>query len=96
MKHPVHQTKVGGVEKCTFCFHRLDEGIKNGLKPGVDREATPACVNTCLGQARYFGDLDDPASNVSILIAEKRGFQLKSEFGTHPQVYYLPARQRGR
>jgi len=36
--------EVGTVVKCTFCKNRLDEGLRKGLKPGVDYEATPACV----------------------------------------------------
>lgn len=79
------------VEKCTFCAHRIDKGLAKGLKPGEDTEATPACVEACPARARIFGDLDDTSSKISKLIAERRGFQLKSEFGTRPQVYYLPA-----
>jgi len=68
---------------------RTEEGIHKGLKPGMDREATPACVNNCPVSARTFGDLDDPNSNVSILIRKKKGFQLHPEFGTDPSVYYI-------
>jgi Fe-S-cluster-containing dehydrogenase component len=50
------------VEKCTFCIHRIDEGLKRGLEPGRDREATPACVNICPVGARTFGNLKDPNS----------------------------------
>jgi Fe-S-cluster-containing dehydrogenase component len=85
------QHKRGVVRKCTFCSHRIDEGVKRGLRPGVDREATPACVVNCMTKARYFGDLDDPRSEVSRLIATGQAFQLHQEMGTDPQVYYLPA-----
>ena len=81
--------QTGVVVKCTFCEERIDEGLKKGLKPGEDREATPACVNVCPTKARIFGDLDDPESNVSRLITERRGFQNHPEFGTDPSVYYL-------
>jgi Fe-S-cluster-containing dehydrogenase component len=77
------------VVKCTFCVERIDDGTRRGLKPGVDREATPACVNACPAKARTFGDLDDAESQVSKLIKEKKGFQLHAEFGTDPAVYYL-------
>ncbi|HOE17635.1 MAG TPA: 4Fe-4S dicluster domain-containing protein [Syntrophorhabdaceae bacterium] len=77
----------GTVVKCTFCAERVDEGIKRGLKPGVDRDATPACVNACPAKARFFGDLDDPESEVSKLA--KRGSQLSPEHGTNPSVYYI-------
>jgi len=84
--------KVNTVVKCTFCEHRLAKAnSENGLRPGVDREVTPACVITCIAKAMYFGDLDDPTSEVSRLIAIKGGFQLRPEVGTDPSVYYLPA-----
>jgi Fe-S-cluster-containing dehydrogenase component len=43
----------------------------------------------CPARALTFGDLDDPASTVSKLIKEKRGFQLHPEFETNPSIYYL-------
>ncbi len=79
----------GTVVKCTFCAERIDAGIKRGLKPGVDRDATPACVNACPAKARYFGDLDDPESEISRLVSERKAFQLGPEFGTNPSVYYI-------
>jgi molybdopterin-containing oxidoreductase family iron-sulfur binding subunit len=46
-------------------------------------------VVTCAPNARYFGDIDDPTSHVSKLIAEKRGVRLLEQTGNKPQVYYL-------
>jgi Fe-S-cluster-containing dehydrogenase component len=86
--YPQHQE--GTVLKCTFCKHRVDEGVKRGLKPGVDRDATPACVTNCMTKARYFGDLEDPESVVSQLVASGQAFQINPEQGTNPSVYYLP------
>ena len=77
------------VFKCDFCKDRIDAGVGKGLIPGVDREATPACVNACYTKARVFGDLDDPNSEVSRLIREKKGEQLHPEHNTDPSVYYL-------
>ena len=81
-----HQT--GTVVKCNFCIKKMDAGIKKGLKPGVDRDATPACVITCPAKARYFGDLDDPASEISILIRKWNAAPLRPDFSTKPSVYY--------
>jgi phenylacetyl-CoA:acceptor oxidoreductase subunit 1 len=80
---------AGTTEKCNFCMERIDAGLAKGLKPGIDREATPACVNTCQARALTFGDLDDPNSEVSKLIKEKNGFTLHPEYGTEPSVYYI-------
>ena len=79
----------GTILKCTFCVEKIDAGIKKGLKPGIDREATPACVITCPARARYFGDLDDPESEVSRMIIEKKAAPLHPEFDTEPSVYYI-------
>ena len=47
------------------------------------------CVKTCLARARVWGDLDDPESEVSKLIRERRVMQLLPEKDTKPSVYYL-------
>jgi phenylacetyl-CoA:acceptor oxidoreductase subunit 1 len=75
--------------KCTFCVERIDGGLARGLVPGVDAEATPACVNACIARAMSFGDLDDPDSNVSRLLAGHRYFRMHEELGTGPGFYYL-------
>jgi phenylacetyl-CoA:acceptor oxidoreductase subunit 1 len=75
--------------KCTFCVERIDAGIAQGLTPGVDAAATPACVNSCIAQALAFGDADDPDSNVSKLLAENQHFRMHEELGTKPNFFYL-------
>lgn len=80
----------GVVEKCTFCIHRIDEGLEKGLTPGDHMEATPACVNICPVGARTFGDLNDPDSKVTHLIEDNPTLQLREELGTNPSVYYIP------
>lgn len=71
--------QTGTTIKCDFCVEagRLDRGLE------------PACVATCISKARYFGDLNDPESEVSRLITSKGGFQLLPEEGTDPSIYYL-------
>lgn len=72
---PAH--KDGIVEKCTFC-HNL-----------IDRGEVPACMQLCPGRARYWGDLDDPESEVSKVIAGRECQFLNESAGTEPNVYYL-------
>ncbi len=86
----VERRPRGVVEKCTFCVHRIDAGLAAGLVPGVDREATPACVNICPVGARVFGDLLDPNSPVSQVIAANPTLRLREELGTESSVYYIP------
>lgn len=72
---PVHQYNV--VEKCTFCVNRLARGEK------------PSCMVLCPGRARYYGDLDDPKSDVSVVIKGRNYVKLLEEKGTNPSVLYL-------
>jgi len=82
----------GVVEKCTFCIHRLQKAHAQAESEGREFRAdeyVPACVQTCTGKARFFGDLDDPDSTVSRLAHRSRAFRLLEEAGTHPKVIYL-------
>jgi Fe-S-cluster-containing dehydrogenase component len=81
----------GVVEKCSFCEQRINRGQALGLTPGVDEQATPACVVICPVGARLFGDLNDPNSNVSQILARRASYRLREDLGTSPKVYYLPA-----
>jgi Fe-S-cluster-containing dehydrogenase component len=69
------------IEKCNLCAHRIDKGLE------------PFCVVCCEGQAIYFGDLNDPEDVVSKLIAREKTFQLKTDRGTGPSIYYCPPRE---
>jgi phenylacetyl-CoA:acceptor oxidoreductase subunit 1 len=85
----LYKHTVGTPEKCNFCMERIDAGLAKGLKPGVDREATPACVNACPARAMTLGDLDDPDSEISRLIREYKGYQLHPEYDCDPSIYYI-------
>ena len=67
------------VDKCTFCYHRVTQGI------------APACVVTCIGRARIFGDLNDPTSEVAQIVATQAVQVLRPEEGTKPNVFYIGA-----
>ena len=90
-RHPTHRKKVKTVEKCTFCTHKLEKAVADNKvdRIGKDQEYTPSCDLVCPVQARMFGDIDDPNSDVSRRIKETGAVQLKKEFGTGPQVYYV-------
>ena len=72
---PAHQKHT--VEKCTFCYQRQARG------------EVPACMDLCPARARFWGDLDDPDSDVSKLLREREYMQLLPEKGTKPSTYYL-------
>ena len=80
---------VGKVmKKCTLCIDR----IYNETLPEAERQ--PACVSTCPAHARHFGDLADPDSDVSKLVAARGGYDLMPEMGYRPTNKYLPPRPR--
>lgn len=70
---------TGKADKCTFCSHRVEAGL------------LPACVETCVGGARLFGDMNDPNSEISRRVLEAKGKTsvLKPEAGTKPRVFYI-------
>jgi Fe-S-cluster-containing dehydrogenase component len=78
---------AGVMKKCTLCIDR----IYNETLPEAERE--PACVATCPSRARHFGDLGDPNSKVSQLVAERAGVALMPELGYAPVNRYLPPRK---
>lgn len=76
---------IGVVEKCTFCFERLAKGL------------IPACVEASQEAAKasgkepgmFFGDLDDPNSEVRKVLGTHYTIRRKPEIGTEPSVYYI-------
>lgn len=72
------------MKKCTLCVDRIYDQSK------PEEERKPACVMACPTNARLFGDVHDPASEVSIAIKERGGYALMPEWGTRPANQYLP------
>jgi Fe-S-cluster-containing dehydrogenase component/formate-dependent nitrite reductase membrane component NrfD len=68
-------------EKCNFCAHRIETQIE------------PACVIVCPVQAIVSGDMGDPASKISRLIASNQTQVRKPEAGTRPKLHYIEADQ---
>jgi len=87
----VERRPRGVMEKCTFCKHRIDDGLERGLTPGVDDAATPACVVACPTGARVFGDLKDEDSPISQRLNQcDTPITLRDDLSTAPKVYYIP------
>ncbi len=70
---------TGFADKCDFCAVRVSQGL------------VPACVETCVGGARIFGNVADPDSTISKLITKNHVSVLRREMGTMPNVYYIGA-----
>jgi len=71
--NPVTKT----ADKCTFCAQRVDQGL------------LPACVETCIGGSRQFGDLNNPDDPVTRQIKSQPVQVLKPDTGNQPRVFYI-------
>lgn len=67
----------GYADKCTFCLHLVKEGTQ------------PACVSVCPTYCMHFGDVDDPNSEVSILLKSRKWHNNIPDAGTKPHIFYL-------
>ncbi len=65
--------------KCNYCAHRIDVGLE------------PACVNVCPEHAIISGDMDNPESEISTLLARQQTKVRKPEKGTIPNLFYIDA-----
>ena len=76
--NPDFPTRTKGVvEKCNFCEERLAKGL------------LPACVLACKEKALVFGDVDDPRSEIRLLIENRFNLRRRANLGTNPQIYYI-------
>ena len=67
----------GKDDKCTFCKPLFDNGFE------------PACVQTCLAEARIFGDLSDPMSIVSEYVKKGAKGLISANVNIGPNVLYF-------
>ncbi len=66
-------------QKCIFCFPRIEQG------------EAPACARQCPGRLRFVGFVDDPEGPIDKLVNKwKVALPLHAEYGTGPNVYYVP------
>lgn len=82
----------GVMEKCSFCVQRIQLGKLSAKKDGravKDGEVKTACQQVCPANAIVFGDMNDPNSEVSKLIANKRTYAILTELNTRPAVNYM-------
>lgn len=63
--------------KCNLCVQRLEKG------------EAPACVECCIGRARWIGDLDDPDSEVSKKLEGREYVRLAGAEEVGANCYYL-------
>ncbi|HEX7120255.1 MAG TPA: molybdopterin dinucleotide binding domain-containing protein [Longimicrobiales bacterium] len=82
----------GVMEKCTFCVQRIRGAQHQARLEGravADGEITPACAQTCPGDAIVFGDIKDPNSRVAQIAASGRGYRVLDELNTQSGIVYL-------
>jgi Fe-S-cluster-containing dehydrogenase component len=96
--NPEVSTRTRGVvEKCSFCSHRLqqarDAQAAAGVDPAIPAQYVPACVEACPASAIRFGNLADPASEVSRLAEDPCSFRLLERLGTGAKVHYRSERE---
>jgi protein NrfC len=79
--HPETKTP----DKCDFC-----------RKTNLAQGKLPACVESCPSNALVFGDLNDPESEVSKIIAANPTYRMKVELGTQPNLFHIPDSNGGK
>lgn len=85
----------GVIEKCTFCVQRIQEGkltAKKERRRPMPDEIQTACAQACPTNAIVFGDMNNPESTISKVLAtelEERAFHVLEEINVRPQIAYL-------
>ncbi|HNU12890.1 MAG TPA: TAT-variant-translocated molybdopterin oxidoreductase [Chitinophagaceae bacterium] len=84
----------GVIEKCSFCFQRLQAAkleAKKQDRPLKDGDAKTACQTACSANAIVFGNVHDKDSAITKVRAEntQRGFYVLEQLHVLPNVSYL-------
>jgi len=82
----------GVIEKCSFCVQRIQASklkAKAENRGVEDSELQTACSQSCPAGSIVFGDMNDPASEISKLMVSGRKYNLLEEIYTKPSVHYL-------
>ncbi len=93
MRNPEVSIRSRGVmEKCTYCVQRIANGritAERENRQVRDGEVITACQQACPANAIYFGDLNDPNSQVSKIKKSQRNYGLLEDLNTRPRTTHL-------
>ena len=67
---------MGTAEACTFCVHRVDQGMQ------------PACAEACPNKTILFGNLNDPESEIAMKIRSVASTQLRADLGLNTAIRF--------
>jgi MoCo/4Fe-4S cofactor protein with predicted Tat translocation signal len=82
----------GVMEKCTYCVQRINHArvdAKTQDRDLQDGDVVTACQQACPAEAIVFGDLNNPESKVSQMVAQERNYGLLEDLGTRPRTTYM-------
>ncbi|MBX9950230.1 MAG: dehydrogenase [Candidatus Obscuribacterales bacterium] len=80
-KKTFYNTYTKTSQKCIGCYPRVEQG------------ETTRCIAACIGKIRLLGNIEDEKSPIHYLVHKaKVALPLYPQFGTEPQIYYIPPR----